>query len=195
MNNETKAPTLDEFIAATRNEFRFLTDHGFVEVPQPKARHQNPFEVHYAREGWRVIVEGLSFGFCAGTLISSPDGRKASFGHIVPSKYWKEHREGLGRGQLGDIRYQAMTLKEFGKDFLEGDASIMDELCLRTKEYIERDRQYWKQRDMERAITNSAKAFRLGSYQEVINLLEDYEDNLPKSQVAKLKIARKKTNG
>lgn len=195
METEAIAPTLDEFVSSARKEFGFLAEYGFAEVPQPVAQYQNPFEVHYEREGWRVVVEGLSYGFCAGIRVTSPDGRKAAFGHIVPKEYWKEHRDGLGRGQLGDIRYEALALKEYGQDLLEGDDSIMDELCRRTEKFIEQDKEYWQTRDMEQAITKAADAFRDGSYTEVVRLLEEYESDLPKSQDAKLTFARNKTKG
>ena len=195
MEAEATAPKLDEFLSSARREFSFLADHGFSEVPPPKAQYQNPFEVHYERLGWRIVIEGLSYGFCAGIRIVSPDGRKGGFGHVVPEEYWKQHRDGLGRGQLGDIRYEAMTLREFGQDFLAGDTSIMDELIRLGQESVERDREYWRERDMDRAITNAAEAFRAGKYREVIRLLEAHETKLPRSQAAKLALARKKTNG
>jgi hypothetical protein len=195
MEIEAKPPTLDEFASMARKKFGFLSEYGFAEVPQPAVQYQNPFEVHYERKGWRIVVEGLSWGFCAGILIISPDGRKAGFGHIVPEEYWKEHRDGLGRGQLGDIRYEAVTLKEFGMEFLAGDGSIMDELCRRTEDYIDRDRQYWRKRDMDRAITNAADSFRSGDWPKVIRLLEEHEEDLPRAQAAKLTFARKKING
>jgi hypothetical protein len=195
MEAEATAPTLEEFVSTARAEFSFLAEYGFAEVPQPSAQYQNPFEVHYQRKGWRVVVEGLSYGFCACVRIDSPDGRRAAFGHIVPKEYWSAHRQGLGRGQLGDIRYQAMTLRAFGMDFLGGDESLMDELCRRTEDYIEQDREYWRKRDMDRAVASAADAFQSGDYPEVIRLLEEHEDALPRAQVAKLVFARKKTNG
>ena len=195
METEATAPTFDQFVSTARSEFAFLTEFGFAEVPQPAARYQNPFEVHYERDGWRLVVEGLSYGFCAGISINSPDGRKAAFGHIVPKEFWKENRDGLGRGQLADIRYEAMALNAFGQDFLNGDGAIMDELCRRTEEYIESDRQYWRKRDMDRAITGAAEAFRSADYPQVIRLLEEHQNDLPGAQLAKLNFARKKTNG
>jgi hypothetical protein len=195
MEDEATAPTLEEFVSTSRNEFSFLAEYGFVEVPQPAAQYQNPFEVHYQRKGWRVVVEGLSYGFCVSVMIVSPDGRRAAFGHIVPKEYWTEHRQGLGRGQLGDIRYQAMTLRQFGMGFLGGDGSIIDELCRRTEDYIKQDREYWRKRDIDRAISSAADAFHSGDYPEVIRLLAEHEDALPRAQLAKLAFARKKTNG
>jgi len=195
METEATAPTLDEFVSTARKEFAFLAAHGFAEAPQPEKQYQNPFEVHYERDGWRIVVEGLSYGFCAGILITAPDNRKAAFGHIVPEEYWKLHRDGLGRGQLGDIAYCALTLKEFGHDFLGGDCSMMDKLCRLTEDYIERDRQYWRKRKVDRAITSAGDAFRSGDYFEVIRLLEGHEVDLPRAQAAKLTFARKKTNG
>lgn len=195
MDTETRPPTFDEFVSTTRQEFSFLEAHGFAEILQPRKKYQNPFEVHYERNGWFVVVEGIDHGFSAGIMIIGPDGRKAPFGQIVPEEYWKKNRDGLGRGQLGDIRYCALTLKEFGQDFLRGNGTILDELCRRTEEHIEKDRQYWRQRKIDRAVTDASEAFRAKDYAKVVRLLEEYEGELPKAQIVKLNFSRKKLNG
>lgn len=58
MEADATAPTLEEFVSSARSEFSFLAEYGFAEVSQPAAQYQNPFEVHYQRKGWRVVVEG-----------------------------------------------------------------------------------------------------------------------------------------
>lgn len=88
-----------------------------------------------------------------------------------------------------------MTLRAFGMDFLGGDGSIMDEVCRRTEDYIQQDLEYWRKRDMDRTVASAAIAFHSGDYPEVIRLLEEHEDALPRAQVVKLAFARKKTNG
>ena len=79
--------------------------------------------------------------------------------------------------------------------FLGGDGSIMDELCRRTEDYIEQDGEYWRMRGMDRAVSSAAESFHSEDYPEVVRLLAEHEDTLPRAQLAKLAFARKKTNG
>jgi hypothetical protein len=75
------APSLEEFKSTCHAEFAFLVEtHGFREVPDPPAPFPNPFEVHFEKSGWRIIVEGQSYGFGADVVIRGSDQR--SFGCI-----------------------------------------------------------------------------------------------------------------
>lgn len=60
---EATAPSLTEFVAACLTEFEFLTKaHGF-RVGKTKEEFPNPYAIHFERDGWQIIVEGLSYGF------------------------------------------------------------------------------------------------------------------------------------
>jgi hypothetical protein len=178
-------------LAAARAEFAFLGEHGFREVPQP-GPYINPYAVLYERGDWGLRIEGLSYGFNADVAVISPDGREAGFGHIVPASFRDAHREGLGRGQLGDVKFCALCLKTFGADFLSGDNAVFEELQRRVQLAAERDRDYWRQRDIAIAVDKAAAAFRSGRYTDVVSLLSPFEPSLPRAQVAKLDLARKR---
>ena len=191
MSDVATSPTLDQFLAAARAEFSFLGEHGFHEIPQ-SGPYINPYSVMYERGDWRLRIEGLGYGSTAHVAVISPDRLEASFGHIVPTSFRDTHREGLGRGQLGDLMFCALCLKTFGVGFLNGDNTVFEELRRRSQLKAEQDRDYWRQRDMEIAIDKAAVAFRSRRYADVVSLLSPFESTLPPAQVAKLHLARKK---
>ena len=190
------APSLEEFKSTCRAEFAFLVEtHGFREVPGPPTQFPNPFEVHFERSGWRIIVEGQSYGFGADVVIRSPDGKSAYYWHLVPEDF-RAKREGLGRGQLGDVRYQALCVRTFGGPFLAGNWSGFSDLVRMQSAWIiqhrkeeESAQREWK---MRHAIQAADDAFRSGRYETVISELSRFEPSLPPSQLKKLEIARKR---
>jgi hypothetical protein len=189
---EATLPTLDEFMEAAHRELSFLIeDYSFREVPQPRAQHKNPFEVHFERAGWRIIIEGLSYGFCAGISIQDPDGRQAAFGHIIPENFFWSYRDGLGRGQLGDIRYCALTLRTFGSDFLGGDTQLFEELLSRQASYIEADRRKMDAWGYRLAASKAAQAFAIRDYDKVVTLLSPHTAHLTEIEERKLDYARR----
>ena len=188
---EATPPTLQQFMDACRREFEFVVrDHGFTEVAQPPAEYQNPFAVHFERDGWRLLVEGLSYGFGAGLMIRDPEGRMAGLWHVVPKDFFNTHRDGLGRGQLGDVSYCALTLRTFGADFLAGDTSIFTELLRSHDAYIERDRREIESWPYQRAAKDAAEAFSRREYPTVVKLLSPYIDRLSEMERRKLDYAR-----
>ncbi len=197
--NEPTAPSLAEFKEACRTEFTFLLDYGFEEVPLPQREHSNPFEVHFAKAGWRVIVEGCSYGFGADLTIGSPDGRSGYFHHLVTEDFWSSHRDGLGRGQIGAIRYQALVLKAFGKSFLDGDWHEFDTIMERHAQWQIENKRAWKSyerdREMNQAIEQAKKYFHDGRYSDAAKVLRPFRAELPSSQVKRLDIAEKRSNG
>ena len=195
MGDETLSPTLEQFLATTRAEFSFLPDYGFHEILLEGTRSINPYEVQYRRGGWRLRIEGLSYGFSADLTVIAPDGLAVSFGHIVPESFLRTAREGLGRGQLGEVRFCAVCLKTFGLALLKGDYAIVDELHRRAQLVAEHARDGSRQRDMESAIARAADAFRAGRYADVIALLSPFESSLPRAQAAKLELARRRSPG
>ena len=189
---EATPPSLAEFTDSARREFKFLVeDFGFGEASPLAKQYQNPFEAHFERAGWRIIVEGLSYDFCAGVSIRDPDGRQAFFGHIVPRDFFWAHRDGLGRGQLGDIRYCALTLRTFGSEFLRGDTQIFDELLRRQAAYIEADHREMKAWDYRIASPRAARAFALKDYNAVISFLSPHLEHLTDVEHQKLDYARR----
>jgi hypothetical protein len=162
---QAKSPSLAEFKHLVRHEFSFLSPLGFREASPPNKRYQNPYEVHFEKDGWRLVVGGFSYGFSADIDVRAPDGRVASLGHFVPQGFWRTHRDSFARGQQGDIAYQeAWQLQE-------------------------------RERMMERGIQKADAAFRAARYAEAAVELAPFEQMLPPAQVKKLAIARKRKNG
>lgn len=196
---EPTAPTLEEFKAASRREFAFLLEHGFEEVPQPQKKYQNPYEVHFMKEGWRLIVEGHSYGFGAGLSVHSPDGRDGYFHYLIENGFWDSHRNGLGRGQLGDLKYQRLCLETFGRRFLDGDWREFDTIVERHSRWrIENEQAQKKgelERQMKRAIDEAKELFQDCRFSEAARLLSPYRDQLPPAQKKRLEIAEGRANG
>lgn len=192
MSTETTAPSLEEFLAVARAEFSYVADYGFSEVLRPQDGCVTAYAILFERGDWRLEVEGLGYGFSADVVIVSPDGRQAGFGHLVPEAFRSAHREGLGLGQLGEVRFSALCLKTLGESFLNGDLSLFDELWVLAQKAIESDRDYWKNRHMECAINEAAAAFRNNRFADVVSLLSPHESLLPPAQAAKLELARRR---
>lgn len=196
-NNELRQKYVDEFKSICRTEFNFLIiDHGFSEAPKPPLRYQNPFEVHYAKNHGRLVIEGLSYGFSAGVDVQNASGNRVPFHYLVPSGFWESHREGLGRGQHGDLRYWALCVREFGYGFLTGDWSGHDVLVAKHQQWIESNRaaQERESRELQaqRAVEASAAPFQAGDYLTAAKLLVPHEAFLTRSQLMRLKIARER---
>jgi hypothetical protein len=195
---QATAPSLEEFKRLVRKEFAFVASFGFRDVPPPTTRYQNPFEVHFEKDGWKIVVEGLSYGFNAHISIRSPDGRSASLDYLRPRGFWETHRQSFARGQEGEISYWALGLREFGAPFLRGEWPVFEELVRRQEAWIEANREAWanseRARLMERAIQTANVAFRAARYAEAASELVSFEEFLPPAQVKKLAIARKRTN-
>jgi len=195
--DQATAPPIEEFKRVCAEEFSFVRSFGFHEAPPLPTRYQNPFEFHLEKDGWRMVIEGLSYGFAADISIRSPDGRRASLGHLVSKDKWLAQRQRFERGQLGDLKNLAICLRSFGQAFLAGDWSAFDQLIKKQDEWISKNRraQESEQRDreMDKAIRDAAVAFRDGRYNETVEKLAAFEGTLPPAQAKKLAIARKKS--
>lgn len=196
---ETIAPTLEEFRAVCRAEFSFLQkDFSFNDVEPPKDGYANPYEVHFEKDGWHIVVVGYSYGFSAGIVIRDKNGCTVPFDHLIPEGFWDANRQGHGRGQLGDIRYQALCLKSFGKNFLHNDWSefrLLQSLDARRKEKnLEEWNEHHTELAMKRAIEKADAAFKLKKYSEAADELLAFQEYLPSSQAKKLSICLKRKN-
>ncbi len=194
---ETTAPTLEEFKAACRSEFGFLLqDYGFNEVEPPKEKYANPYEAHFEKDGWRIVIAGYSYGFSAGIDIRDKNGCNVPFFHLVPEGFWEDNRQGHGQGQIGDVRYQALCLKNFGKNFLHNDWRDFKLLQECEEKWKKNNIKAWEEHDrelaMKRAIEKAGKAFKLKKYSEAASELSAFEEHLPRSQAIKLAICLKR---
>ena len=196
---DTTAPTLEEFKSACAAEFGFLVkEYGFKKVATPKGKYTNPYEVHFEKGGWRIVVVGYSYGFSAGIDIRDKNGNSVDFFHLVPEGFWDANRQGHGRGQIGDVRYQALCLKSFGESFLHNDWSDFNLLQQREKEWKKSNLLAWEVQDremaMKRAIEKADKAFKLRKYSDAVKELQPFQEYLPSSQAKKLAICLKRKN-
>ena len=55
-------PSLAEFLQECRSALSYLKDYGFDEVPAPKHRSSNPFEVWFRADDRFIIVTGEGYG-------------------------------------------------------------------------------------------------------------------------------------
>lgn len=191
------APSLAEFQSACSTAFSFLVaSHGFRQVRPKAPRYENPFEAHFERDGWRIIVCGLSYGFALGLDIRSPDGRVASFGHLVPSDQQHAMRQEFPRGQLGDIACAAKCLRDFGDQIIRGNWAAFDEIERRHRNHVVASHDAWKRQmddaRVSRAVEAADDAFRLKKYNEVVTALDPVESLLTSTQRKKLEIAKKR---
>src|SRR5665647_1117677 len=102
---QARQPSLEEFKRGAREQFSFLVSFGFHEVAPLVEQYQNPYEVHFEKDGWRIVIVGIAYGFSAAIDIRAPDGRSASFWHLVSDSSFRTHREEFSRGQIGDLGY------------------------------------------------------------------------------------------
>jgi len=191
------APSLEEFRHACLAEFSFLvTTHGFRSVPPPPSRYSDPFEVHFERRGWRVIVRGLSYGFALDLEIQSPDGRRGSFGHLVPNGAAMVIRQNYVRGQLGDIASSARCLREYGDDFVRGDWQRFEEIVDAQQRIVAAQRDAWTKEQeavkLRFALEEADLAFRDKDYVRVVAALAPFAESLSPAQRKKLEIAKRK---
>jgi hypothetical protein len=182
---------LDEYKAAARTEFAFLVEtHGFREIPAPHPSSVDKFVVVYERAQWLVRVQGLSYGVSADVSIIAPDGRDASFGYAHSGSFWSEHREGFGRGQVGDLRFWAWCLRTTGERFFQNPSAFFEEIWSRRERFRQASRVDSQRHAMTRAMEKAQAAFRAKRYSEVTALLTPFRDALTPAQMAKLEFSR-----
>ncbi|OHX34000.1 hypothetical protein BJL95_05765 [Methylomonas sp. LWB] len=196
---QATAPTLDEFKAACRDEFGFLQkEFGFIEIGPTREEYSNLYEVNFEKDGWRIVVAGYSYGFSAGIDIRNKKGISVPFHHLVPDGFWEANRQGYGRGQIGDIRFQALCLKRFGTRFLNNDWSPFQLLRDLEEKCKEENTKAWEEDErewaMKRAIEKADKAFKAKRYSEAADNLSEFKEYLPPSQAKKLAICLKRRN-
>ncbi len=189
MSDEQYPPSLTEFLTTARTEFACLLQYGFEEVEIPNT---NPFSVAFERDNWRVVVEGLSYGSSVALTLSSPDGRQADLCHLVPDSFRKTHREGLGRGQLGGIKYLSLCLRIVGQHFLDRDLGFFEKLHTAKERDLQAQRIKREYKERDRAAHKANESFRSGAYSEVIRLLSPHESLLSPAQRLKLDLAKKR---
>jgi hypothetical protein len=191
------SPSLAEFRKACLSDFSFLTTmHGFRHVPEPVERYPDPFAVHFEKKGWTIVVRGLSYGFALDLEVHSPDGRRGSFGVLIPKGKAMEVRQGYQRGQLGDISSAARCLREYGEDFLRGEWSRFEEIDRFHLEIRRATHDAWqkeqKEAPLRHALEEADEAFRRQDYSSVVAVLSPFSENLSPTQTRKLEIAKKK---
>jgi hypothetical protein len=194
------APSLDEFKRACLTDFSFLVAmHGFEHVSPPPERYPNPFQVHFEKKGWRLIVHGLSYGFSLDLEVRAPDGRCGSFGHLIPPGKAMLIRQDYVRGQLGEIACAARCLREYGDDFLRGDWRRFDEIAEAQRQLGVAQRESWQKEEiavrLKFALEDADLAFRSEDYERVVAALSPFEATLSPAQRKKLEIAKRRKSG
>src|SRR5437870_13641387 len=77
------APTLEEFLAHTRQAFQFLeSDYGYSRCPPPFST-SNPFVACYTNGTLHVLIEGEGWGTTASTIIEDSELRRVGLGSLL----------------------------------------------------------------------------------------------------------------
>ena len=123
------------FQSACRKEFAFLTESfGFREVPP--VPDESPDQLAYEKQGWKIVVVGMSHGTSASIHIYSPDGEPGLFYHLIEPTFERQERPKFDAGQLGEIGFQACCLQTFGAAFLDGDWRDFEVLQQRQRDWL-----------------------------------------------------------
>ena len=116
-------PNVDQFRATCRDALSFLAQHGFREVPPPKHRAENPFQVWFAADERLVLVQGEGWGMMASVTLEHSSGVQLPVISLVPpdARPKRQGKRERRTTQLEQVREQARWLQTFGEDFLCGD--------------------------------------------------------------------------
>lgn len=121
MNDHT--PSWEEFLSFCRQPLGYLEDFGFQEVRPPHHRRNNPFQIWFKADKRNVIVIGERYGTFASIYLEHDDGFELAEIYLVPEDK-RPKRQGKRKAnptQLEQVAQSANWLKEYGRDFLEGD--------------------------------------------------------------------------
>lgn len=128
---DEQKPTLDEFLLHCRKTFSYLEDFGFKEIPIPRHRNNNPFQLWFKADKRNVVITGEGWGSSASVYLEHDDGFELAEIYLVP----KEKRPGFQKKrksnptQSEQISESANRLNEYGKDFLEGNVERFFQLA------------------------------------------------------------------
>ena len=122
----TTNPTLKEFLAEAKIQFRFLEDEfGFSRVPNNK--NENLFLVKYLNQPVQVEVEGVNWGFGLQVILrnlarSDHEDSKVPLWAVSRLRE-ADHDDGVS-GQLQKLAPASKMLRECAIDIISGDCSI-----------------------------------------------------------------------
>lgn len=116
-------PSLDEFLSHCRETLSYLIEYGFKEVRPPNHRSNNPFQLWFKADKRNVIVIGEGRGEAASIYLEHDDGFELAEIYLVPpdKRPQRQKKRKAYPIQLEQITQSANWLKEYGKDFLEGN--------------------------------------------------------------------------
>ena len=116
-------PTLDEFLSHCRESLSYLDGYGFREVHPPNHRSSNPFQLWFKADKRNVLVVGEGWGQSASIYLEHDDGFELAEIYLVPEdrRPGRQKKRKTNPTQLEQVTQSANWLKEYGKDFLEGD--------------------------------------------------------------------------
>ena len=126
----TTNPSLDDFLAATQNQFRFLEDEfGFAKISNHPS--DNPFLVSYLKHPVQISVEGINWGFGVQVILrdlETKDQEKSKIPLWALARLRGSESERVKSDQIQQLVGASNALRDCAGDILDGDTTIFPEI-------------------------------------------------------------------
>lgn len=135
-----KVKGVEEFRESCRVSFAsVLARHGFNEEALPKTKNINEYQVRWANETTRIIVEGINWGLNIDVRLASVDDsvmeyKSYAFDDLLAIRNPTFKRK---NGQSEQMEQYAKQLEEHAPDVLSGDHNVFPELAAAIKRRAE----------------------------------------------------------
>ncbi|MEO7862488.1 MAG: hypothetical protein ABIU05_19050 [Nitrospirales bacterium] len=136
-------PSVDEFLQVSRVALGYLRSYGFDEVPSPRHRASNRFQIWFRAGDRFVIVTGDGYGASASLTLEHSSDVAASQIDLIPQNERPEpyrRRRTRPSTQLEQIQTQAASLHQYGADFLNGDLEHFFKVAKQIPGYLRESR-------------------------------------------------------
>ena len=192
-------PNAAEFQAGAREHFDYLTSVYGYQVSEAPSSLSGPYTTSFTRSGTFVCVQGLSYGMSLavelGTLgaLGTVENRFSlhTLMHLRKSDLLVP-RFGEKRGQLEEMKFSALALRQTARDFLTGNFAALQGVLLHESALRTKDREKYENAELSRATTSASSAFHTGQFARVVELLQPRMHALSKAHAAMLRLAKKR---
>lgn len=134
-----QAPSLQDFLEASRRVLAYVGEYGFKESPIPGYRAGNEYQLWFVADERAIIVSGQGWGTSASIALEHRSGVHLSEIELVPVAE-RPGSKGKPLGpdptQLEQVHDAAERLRVFAVDFLRGDLTRFFELAKPLPPYL-----------------------------------------------------------